>query len=167
MLDFYRIQSNYISFLQEEEKKARGFTRVPNLTNPRYNKDKFMCGIVLEINHINYYVPVSSYKKKKSNNILILRKDGTTLGSLRFNYMIPIPLSEVELIVIKNEKDFKYKSLLSQEFLFVKSNEEKILSKAKSTYKKVLCGKDLGLVFNSCDFKLLEQKCKEWEESRR
>ena len=33
---------------------------------------------------------------------------------------------------------------------------------AKRTYNRVLLGKDIGLVANSCDFRLLEKKYREY-----
>lgn len=52
-----------------------------------------VCGVVLEINGYKYYVPVSSYKKKQPNNLLIRLEDDSfnqVKGSLRFNYMFPV-----------------------------------------------------------------------------
>ena len=165
MLNFYKPNLDYIEYLQNEETSVRGFTRVPNMVDPSYNKEKFMCGIVLNIHDVDYYVPVTSYTTKKPDNILIENASGVVVSSLRFNYMVPIPKNEVTLIDISAEPDPSYKSLLAQEYAFIKNNEAAILSKANSTYKKVLFGKDLGLVHNSCDFRLLEIKCKEWEAS--
>ena len=47
----------------------------------------------MEVNGINYYVSVSSFSKKQEANILI-RVPGDeeeVKGSLRFNYMVPVP----------------------------------------------------------------------------
>jgi protein AbiQ len=52
-----------------------------------------VCGVVLEINNCKYYVPVSSYKTKQANNLLIRLDDdkfNPVKGSLRFNYMFPV-----------------------------------------------------------------------------
>ena len=43
-----------------------------------------------------------------------------------------------------------------------RKNTETIQHLAERTYKRVLLGKDQGLVFNSCNFHLLEQKCLEY-----
>ncbi len=114
-MDFYKIDINYNNFLQQYEKKHRGFSKVPNITYK--NRNKFALGIVLQVNNINYYVALSSFKKKQEANILIkIPQDKQTIkGSLRFNYMIPVPDECVERLCIKNIKDIKYKFLLNKE----------------------------------------------------
>lgn len=41
-------------------------------------------------------------------------------------------------------------------------HEEEIKHLAQRTYKKVILGKDQGLVVNSCHFPLLEEKCRKY-----
>ena len=60
---FYYINSDYIEFLKKYEKDKRSFTCVPNAGY--WSTDKFTFGAVLEVNGIQYFVPVSSYEKKK------------------------------------------------------------------------------------------------------
>ena len=62
-MDFYIVDEDYISYLQDYERKHRnGITRVPNV---RYaDRNKFSFGAVLIINDISYYVAVSSFKTK-------------------------------------------------------------------------------------------------------
>lgn len=48
----------------------RGFTKVPNIEYLG-NLPKFTCGVVLDVHEYKYYVPVSSYKMQKPDNILI------------------------------------------------------------------------------------------------
>ena len=69
-MDFYIVDEEYISYLQDYERKHRnGITRVPNV---RYaDRNKFSFGAVLTINDISYYVAVSSFKTKQEANILI------------------------------------------------------------------------------------------------
>ena len=70
IMDFYIVDEEYISYLQDYERKHRnGITRVPNV---RYaDRNKFSFGAVLAINDISYYVAVSSFKTKQEANILI------------------------------------------------------------------------------------------------
>ena len=52
MLGFYNIDESYIKYLQ-------GFdAKVPNIGYTAHNK--FVCGVVLKINNLDYYVPLSS-----------------------------------------------------------------------------------------------------------
>lgn len=165
-LDFYLADEDYVKYLREAEMQKRGFTRIPkpNSDYPVGSKLKFLCGIVFKVDNINYYVPVSSYKKPRPNNILIELSNGTVVGSLRFNYMFPIPDDKLINRNIDSEPDKKYRSLLSQELLFCRKNQEKILRLARNTYNKVINNYDEILTHNSCDFKLLEQKCFEYEQ---
>jgi hypothetical protein len=57
-----------------------------------------------------------------------------------------------------------YKRLVIQEWSFCNSNREHIYALAERTYRRVLLGKNKGLVANSCDFLFLEQKCREYEK---
>lgn len=101
-MDFYRIDEKYNRFLQEYEKKKRGVTKVPNI---RYtDRNKFAFGAVMQVNGINYYVSVSSFDKKQEANILIRvpEDEKEVKGSLRFNYMVPVPDECIEKLIIKN-----------------------------------------------------------------
>lgn len=111
-MDFYRISEEYIQFLQKYEKKKRGITKVPNI---RYkDRNKFAFGAVLQVNDISYYVSVSSFDKKQEANILIkVPEDKKQIkGSLRFNYMIPVPEECMSRLIIKDIKDEKYRNLI-------------------------------------------------------
>ncbi len=70
-LKFYTTDYQYVQYLQRAELEKRGFSRVPNMDYGKGRKDKFLCGIVLHINNMDYYVPVSSYKIQKPDNLLI------------------------------------------------------------------------------------------------
>ena len=84
------------------------------------------------------------------------------VSSLRFNYMFPIPKGFTSVRSISGEPDRAYRALLSQELRYCIQNQGAIQHLAERTYKRVLLGKDQGLVANSCDFSLLEQKCVEY-----
>lgn len=115
-MDFYRINEEYSRFLQRYEKERRGVTKVPNI---RYtDRNKFTFGAVMQVNGVNYYVPVSSFDTKQEANILI-RVPGDekeVKGSLRSNYMFPVPDGCIEKLVIKDVEDEKYRSLLNKEY---------------------------------------------------
>lgn len=162
-LKFYILPNSYIEFLQKAETKARGFSRIPNLEYGKNRKQKFVCGIVLKINDTNYFAPVTSYKEKKPDNFLIFNSDGNKVtSSLRFNYMFPVPKEILTLYDFNTINDKKYKLLIEQEYRYCVDNQDDIRKLAYRTYKRVLLGKDKGLVHNSCDFLLLEEKCKEY-----
>ena len=162
-LNFYIANKEYVKYLQDAEVGKRGFSRVPNMAYSDKYKPKFLCGIVLHVNGVDYYVPVTSYKQQKPDNFLILAENGQVVSSLRFNYMFPVPKETVTVRIIASEPDNAYRALLAQELRYCINNQDIIQRLAERTYKRVLLGKDLGLVANSCDFLFLEQKCSEYK----
>lgn len=156
-LNFYTVDLRYVNFLKNAEQEKRGFSRVPNMDYVTQRKPKFLCGVVLQVNSMNYYVPVTSYKQQKPDNFLIKAANGQVVSSLRFNYMFPVPDQLISVRIIADEPDRAYRALLSQELRYCIKNQGTIQHLAERTYKRVLLGKDLGLVANSCDFRLLEQ----------
>ncbi len=162
-MDFYYVDKTYIDYLKNYETNARGFTKVPNVEYEK--RDKFVFGAVIQMHEINYYVAVSSYKKNNESTMLIVDNDNNreVKGSLRFNYMIPVPTECLTHIEINKFTEPSYKRLVRKELKFCRENEERIKRKAQSIYNKVLAGKNKLLVENSCDFKLLEEACKQYE----
>ena len=165
-LDFYTVNVDYVKFLQDAEIEKRGFSRVPNMAYSEKYKPKFLCGIVLQVNNVDYYVPVTSFKQQKPDNFLIVADNGQTVSSLRFNYMFPIPKEAVTVRVIADEPDRAYRALLAQELRFCIRNQDTIRHLAERTYRRVLLGKDFGLVANSCDFLFMEQKLTEYNGNK-
>lgn len=161
-MEFYRIDEEYNQFLQRYEKEKRGVSKVPNI---RYkDRNKFAFGAVMEVNGINYYVSVSSFSKKQEANILI-RVPGDeeeVKGSLRFNYMVPVPDECIEKLIIKDVKDEKYRMLLNKEYRFCVNNAERIQKKANKIYEMAITNRKQILTDNSCDFRILEEGYREY-----
>ena len=112
-MDFYRINEEYNQYLQKYEKENRGVTKVPNI---RYtDRNKFAFGAVMQVHGMNYY-------------------EKEIKGSLRFNYMIPVPEECIEKLVIKDVQDKKYRLLLNKEYQFCVDNAERIRKKANKIY---------------------------------
>lgn len=167
---FYYVDEEYIDYLKQTEIVKRGFTTVPNVKYA--NRNKFLYGAILNINDVAYFVPVTSYDKKQIDNILInvgSERRARIEGSLRFNYMIPVPSECLHIFDFKHEEniDPKRKRLLDKEYRFCKRKQAAIEKQALRTYKRVLDGQDEGLLKNSCDFVLLEEACKDWIRSKK
>ena len=116
---------------------------------------------------MNYYVSVSSFDKKQEANILI-RVPGDEKeikGSLRFNYMIPVPEECIEKLVIKDVQDKKYRLLLNKEYQFCVDNAERIRKKANKIYEMFTTNRIQKLTDNSCAFSILEQGFQEYVEN--
>mgnify|MGYP003022042097 FL=1 len=163
-MDFYRIDEKYNQFLQRYEKEKRGVTKVPNLKYA--DRNKFAFGAVMKVNGINYYVAVSSFDKKQEANILI-RIPGDkkeVKGSLRFNYMVPVPDDCIQKLIIKDIKDEKYRTLLNKEYQFCMDNAIRIQKKANKIYEMVTTNRKQILTDNSCDFHILEAGYQEYIE---
>ncbi len=164
-MDFYRINEEYNKFLQRYEKEKRGVTKVPNI---RYtDRNKFAFGAVMQVNEMNYYVSVSSFDKKQEANILlhVLGDEKEVKGSLRFNYMLPVPDECIEKLVIKDVEDEKYRLLLNKEYQFCMNNAERIQKKANKIYEMVTTNRKQILTDNSCAFHILEDGCREYIEN--
>lgn len=162
-MDFYYVSSDFIDYLQDVERKARGFTRVPNVEYDKNQNQKFVVGIVLQVNGFKYYAPMSHYKIQKPNNVLIniaADKINPIKGSIRFNYMFPVLDEYLTQVKINELDDIKYKRLVQKELRFCIDNAKDIQTKALKTYLDVILGNDSALLSNACDFRLLEEALK-------
>lgn len=137
------------------------------MPNIRYtDRNKFAFGAVMQVNGMKYYVSVSSFDKKQEANILI-RVPGDSKevkGSLRFNYMVPVPDECIDRLIIKEIEDEKYRILLNKEYQFCMDNAERIQKKANKIYKMVTQNRKQILTDNSCAFHILEDGCREYIE---
>ena len=151
MLKFYDIDENYVKYLQSID------TQIPNISYTTNNK--FICGVVLNINNFNYYAPISSNPQLQRTNLPIFDKHSKIIATIRFCFMFPASLSVLTEKNFKsiNSVDSKYADLLAVEYNYCLSNESKILTKAKSVYE-IGCNKNHRFNYTCCDFKLLEQK---------
>lgn len=139
-LSFYRVKEDYCNFLRihdpcvpytMEEKASRPFV-----------------GIVIHVNHYEYYAPLSSPKSKHlkmKNQVDFLKINGGVWGAINFNNMIPVHnhlLTRVEINIIptdsKNEID--YKNLLKNQLSWCNSNRERIVQQAEKLYRIITDG---------------------------
>lgn len=162
-LFFYDVDADYVKYLKAAEKTKRGFTRVPDVEYE--NERKMVCGVVLEMNGYKYYVPVSSYKKKQPNNLLIRLEDDSfnqVKGSLRFNFMFPVDDRYITKCDFNKEKPGR-KEFLRRQWVFCNTITTDIKEMAEDTYNGVISGADAALINASCDFKLLEEAAQNYK----
>jgi protein AbiQ len=160
ILGFYDVDKEYVKYLKKVETDKRGFTCMPDVEYQ--GEQKFFCGVVLLVNGLKYYVPVSSYKVKQSENILIVvesDKYNKVKGSLRFNYMFPVPDDCISERIIKDEINLSRRIFLNAQLKFCIDNAEQIHNQAKRTHTIITKKLNPGLLKNSCDFELLEEAC--------
>ena len=172
-MKLYEITDEYINYLRNFDNRV-----YDNKEDKRKVMRKYL-GIVLKINELNYYIPMSSPKKSDYKNhdirksvIPIIRiisneevDDIPVLkGTLRISNMIPVPDSELILYEPKNEKNKNYKILVEKELEFIGKNEELIKKYANILYKQKINNYDVSYIKNVVDFKLLEEKCIEYKK---
>ena len=153
--DIFGEQNNYNVFID-----ASGFTYLGT-----YEKDKRKyIGIVFQINGINYFAPLSSYKTKhvkmRESVDFIKIKDYAVIN---LNNMIPIPQSQIVEIDINKEKDMSYRYLLQAESREINRQKNRIRKNAEIVYShKIHNGDSTALAKRTNDFKLLEKLCREY-----
>lgn len=150
MLRFYDIDKNYIKYLQTID------PQVPNIHYETNNK--FVCGIVLKVNGISYYAPISHMTTKQQTNMQIFDGD-EPIATIRFSFMIP---AYDEVLTLKKfadvaKEDPKYADLLGTEYRYCALHEKEIHDKALAVHK-IGCNKNHRLNYTCCDFNKLESE---------
>ena len=169
-MKFYLINEGYLNFLRSAESKIM-------YGSSSYNHSlKFTVGIIIEINNAKYYAPVSSVKpnqlesptslnkRARKTSIPIFVNDHGSLNIasvIRLDFMFPVPDSEIHELIFNNISDQRYKYFIQQEYQYVLSIRNDIISKAQYVYSSAI---DPTHFFNKlcCNFKLLEVKHQEW-----
>lgn len=172
-MKLYSVTDKYIDYLRKFDSKV-----YDNKEDKRKVMRKYL-GIVLTINEMNYYIPMSSPKDSdyKDNKIrksivpivrIISNEEVDNIpvlkGTLRISNMIPVPDSELILYEPKNEQNKNYKILVEKELEFIEKNEDMIKKYASIIYNQKNNDYDVSYIKNVVDFKLLEQKCKEYKK---
>lgn len=169
-LNLYSVSDKYIKYLRQFDDRI-----YDNKEENRIHERKYV-GLVLTVNEFNYYIPMSSPKKsdyidfenkviRNDTKTIIRIHDGDRLyGTLRISNMIPVPITELEPYILSNENDLKYKEVILGELRYINNNSEKIVKYAKTVYNQKIKNIDVGYIKNTVDFKLLEEKLKEWNE---
>ena len=159
-MKLYTVSDDYIEFLQNFDSRV--------LSNK--NQTRPYVGIVLIVNNLEFFVPLTSPKekhKKMKNAIDFMKLDAGNLGALNFNNMIPISSTEIISLNLGVKTD-TYSILLQKQMDFINSNRNGIQKKADTLYKYVVISKHAkkSIVDRCVDFKLLEDKCQEYRNNR-
>ena len=149
MLKFYDVDNDYVKFLQLHDRQ------VPNISYAGNNK--FLCGVVLSVNGVDYYAPVSSNTTIYRTSYPIKDSKGAVIATIRFCFMFPAPMSALTVKDFKQlrKTDRLYADLLQKEWNDCRDNAGSIINKALSVYK-IGCNKEHKFNYTCCDFKLLE-----------
>ena len=152
-LIWYIVDKEYVSYLKEFDNK------VENIDYS--NRFKPYLGIIITINEINYYVPISSVKEKhyKMNediDFIKISENDRILGVLNLNNMIPVCDRAIINYNISQDKDY---FLLRKEIAFCNLHKKNINSDSKRIYNAVITHSWQSLENRCCNFKLLEEYC--------
>ena len=157
-IELYEVNPKYINYL------------VPYAPHLFHNKqlgqqnERKYIGIILVVNDMKYFAPLSSYKPKhdKMKNGLDFIKIGN-YAVVNINNMFPVPDGEYTYVNIAKVKDQQYKKLLMTEYRIIKKLQDKIRKNALELYKhKKEKGMTTTLAKRCNDFLLLEEKCSQY-----
>lgn len=159
----YRVKDDYITYLRTKEERV--------LKNK--NERRPYVGVVLTINDLNYYVPLSSPKKKHKTmkNAKDFHKIANgKYGAINFNKIIPVPTECIISFRFEDEEDEEYRLLLQNQYNVIKNMDDVLVNKSKGIYKifhtsdEDLTPADLKVKQRCCNFDLLEEMCKEYNK---
>ena len=152
-MDFYTIDENYLDYLRQFEKHI--YYTKGNKTNRKF------VGIVLEINNIKYYAPLTHIVDKSyKTDFIICNNNNEKIATVKLNNMIPIIdmrlINKVDINIYKTDSEQlkKYKSLLKKEKKYIDKHIDILQRIAKQTYRNY---QGNIAIF---DFNSLEQKAK-------
>jgi len=159
---FFRVSDIYVEYLKSIDKNVCD----------NYSEGRTHIGIIIEMYSKLYVAPLTSEGKeyllnnKKYKRIVHSIENGN-LGFIRVGNMIPVPASELHPIIISELDDTKYKSLLLDQYLYLKKekNTESIRKMANKLYSKRYNNDNYFLSDIMCNFRELEVACEDWENS--
>ena len=121
-------------------------------------------GVILMVNGYEYFAPLSSFKdkhKRMQNSLDFLKIKHYAVINL--NNMFPVPKGVYTYVDITKERNPKYRSLLLNEYRYIKSIQEKIRKNAVILYNhKNKEGNATALAKRCNDFKQLEKACEDY-----
>jgi protein AbiQ len=171
-LKWYVVDKEYVSYLKKFDDKVENINYTERL--------KPYIGILITINEINYYVPISSVKEKhyqmnEDMDFIKIMENDRILGVLNLNNMIPIDNENVRVLKYKEIDEYRkfkddkekhlYISFLSFELGLINDKIDKIKFNAVELYNEKINRPNSKISKRCCDFKLLEEKCREYKNS--
>ena len=155
---FYEIDSKYISYLAQFDHHLFQNAKITQNFSRKY------IGILFEINGLKYFAPLSSFKEKhkRLSETIDFIKIGD-MAVLNLNNIFPVLEGVYSLKDPAAEKNLQYRILLNNEIRIIKQKTELIINNAKTVYNHKTTNDGKSRLSQRClNFKLLEDKCKEW-----
>ena len=162
-LKIVRVSSDYCDYLRKFDNKV---------AYNKYEKElRPFIGILFKIDECEYFAPLSSPKekhKKMKNTVDFFKIKNGELGAVNFNNMIPVNKNNYSLVELNKEtltiSEFKYQKLLKEQLEWLNANYYQVKNKSFKLYNLYNNGKlPENIMKRCCDFKLLEENCKEYE----
>ena len=125
LMKFYTINDSFVSSIKLIEPKIQD----------NYGGKRPYIGVLLSINDLNYFAPLSSYKSKQDriNNITVfkLHEKGNPenkLGVIHLNNMFPVPYNQLNEVII--DINDSYGRMLQNQYEYILHYQEKIQKQA-------------------------------------
>ncbi len=162
MFKLFMVKDDYVNFCRKYDPKVQS-----NKEDSRKFIKKYL-GIVFEINNMKYYVPLSSYKPEKHDNMsnkidfVRIEDEKHKYAVLNLNNMIPVPDNaiidfNINILSTNTEEERKYRDLLRNEWRICRAKRDRIIKNASKIYNMVLNNKPINIVNRCCNYKLLEK----------
>jgi len=123
-------------------------------------------GVLFIVNDFKYFAPLSSLKLKHlkiKSAIDFMKLDGGKLGIVNFNNMLPV--KDNNICEFDIEKNDSYSKLLRIQLYYLNRNYSKLSRNSSLLYKKYVNKKLIKVIYDRCcNFKLLEEKCEEYNK---
>ena len=90
------------------------------------------------------------------------------MAVINLNNMFPVPENAYSLKNPNTEQNQQYRTLLNNEIRIIKQKTEQIINNAKTVYNHKMTNDGKSKLSQRCNnFKLLEEKYKEWTSSKK
>lgn len=157
-----RLDTKYCDYLRQFDEKV-----------PYNHKDKELrpfVGVLFKVNQIMYFAPLSSPKLKHLKlkaKLDFLKINNGKLGAINFNNMLPVTEKNIMKLDLNKEcltkSEEKYSKLLREQIRWLNRNRNMLYSRAEKLYDKYVKNSlDPSIRKRCCNFKLLENKCCEY-----
>jgi protein AbiQ len=167
-LDVYRIDMKYIRNLHKIDDRVLS-------VSPQIGKDERpFLGVIIMCNGHKYCVPLSKPKNKhvKMRDKIDFKKimcEGSLIGVLNFNLMIPVENAQIQRIDTKirkhdNADTKKKKQLLIMELEWCNNHKRDLINTANVLYQKYVSGESFSAREQCLDFRRMEQECCRYNE---
>lgn len=156
-IKLYEVSPAYIDYLAPH---APHLFR--NKQAAQQNERKYI-GVVLTVNGVDYFAPLSSFKekhRKMQEGLDFIKVKNYALINL--NNMFPVPAGQYSYVNISKERNPKYRSLLLAEYRYIKSIQKRVRKNAANLYHLKVNGSASPLTKRCNDFAKLESLCEQY-----